>query len=373
MIEGVARLENNRENYNAAQIQILKDLEAVRLRPGMYIGSTGSRGLHHLVYEIIDNSIDEAMAGYCDKIEVNIYEDNLISITDNGRGIPVEIHPETGRPAVEADLTVLHAGGKFGGEGYKVSGGLHGVGAAVVNALSEWLEVEIKRNQKVYYQKYERGKAVTNLQEKETSKKTGTKITFKPDNLIFEEINFSFEILSHRLRELSFLNKGLKIYLKDQRTGKKEVFHHQGGIIDFVKYLNKNKNVLHSKPIYLASEKEDTQFEVSIQYNDSYTENLYSFANNIHTTEGGTHEVGFKSALTRCINDYARKKNLLKENEENLSGEDVREGLMAIISVKVKEPQFEEQTKTKLGNSELRGLTETVVNEGLTILEENLQ
>ncbi|HHY06574.1 MAG TPA: type IIA DNA topoisomerase subunit B, partial [Clostridia bacterium] len=264
------------------------------------------------------------------------------------------------------------AGGKFGGEGYKVSGGLHGVGAAVVNALSEWLEVEIRRNQKVYYQRYERGKVITNLHEKGTSKKTGTKITFKPDNLIFEEINFSFEILSHRLRELSFLNKGLKIYLKDQRTGKKEVFHHQGGIIDFVKYLNKNKNVLHSKPIYLASEKEDTQFEVSIQYNDSYTENLYSFANNIHTTEGGTHEVGFKSALTRCINDYARKKNLLKENEENLSGEDVREGLMAIISVKVKEPQFEGQTKTKLGNSELRGLTETVVNEGLTIfLEEN--
>lgn len=363
---------NNNENYGANQIQVLKDLEAVRLRPGMYIGSTSSRGLHHLVYEIVDNSIDEAMAGYCDKIEVNIAPDNSVSVADNGRGIPVEIHPETGKSAVEVVLTVLHAGGKFGGEGYKVSGGLHGVGASVVNALSEWLEVEIRRDEKIYYQKYERGKAITDLQVKGKGKGTGTKIVFKPDALIFEEVNFSFEILSHRLRELSFLNKGLKIYLKDQRTGQETVFHHQGGIIDFVKYLNKNKNALHPKPIYLASEKEDTQFEVSIQYNDSYAENLYSFANNIHTTEGGTHEAGFKAALTRVVNDYARKNNLLKENEDNLAGEDIREGMTAIISVKVKEPQFEGQTKTKLGNSELRGLTETIVNEGLTtFLEEN--
>lgn len=362
----------NNEKYSAAQIQILKDLEAVRLRPGMYIGSTGPRGLHHLVYEIIDNSIDESMAGYCDHIQVTIHADNLVSVIDNGRGIPVEIHPETNRPAVEAVLTVLHAGGKFGGEGYKVSGGLHGVGAAVVNALSAWLEIEINRENKIYYQRYERGKPVTDLQIKGTSKKSGTKITFCPDKEVFPEIDFSFNILSHRLRELSFLNKGLKIELVDLRTGQKETFYHQGGIVDFIKYLNKNKEVLHAKPIYLAAEKEGTYFEIALQYNDSYNENLYSYANNIHTTEGGTHEVGFKSALTRCINDYARKKNLLRENDENLSGEDVREGLMAVISVKVKEPQFEGQTKTKLGNSELRGLTETVVNEGLTFfLEEN--
>ncbi len=364
--------KNKSENYNAEQIQILKDLEAVRLRPGMYIGSTGPRGLHHLVYEIVDNSIDEAMAGYCDEIEVTIYEDNSISVVDNGRGIPVEIHPETGKPTVETVLTVLHAGGKFGGSGYKVSGGLHGVGASVVNALSEWLEVEVKRDEKIYHQKFERGKAVTSLTVKGNGKGTGTKITFKPDALIFDELVYSFETLSHRLRELSFLNKGLKIILKDKRTNVVKEFFHEGGLIDFVIYLNKNKDVLHSKPIYMNTEKDGTQFEVSLQYNDGYVENLYSYANNIHTTEGGTHEAGFKAALTRVINDYARKNNMLKENEDNLLGEDIREGMTAIISVKIKEPQFEGQTKTKLGNSEIRGLTENIVNDGLsTFLEEN--
>ena len=364
--------KNKSENYNAEQIQILKDLEAVRLRPGMYIGSTGPRGLHHLVYEIIDNSIDEAMAGYCDEIEVTIYEDNSISVVDNGRGIPVEIHPETGKPTVETVLTVLHAGGKFGGSGYKVSGGLHGVGASVVNALSEWLEVEVKRDEKIYHQKFERGKAVTSLTIKGNGKGTGTKITFKPDALIFDELVYSFETLSHRLRELSFLNKGLKIILKDKRTNVVKEFFHEGGLIDFVIYLNKNKDVLHSKPIYMNTEKDGTQFEVSLQYNDGYVENLYSYANNIHTTEGGTHEAGFKAALTRVVNDYARKNNMLKENEDNLLGEDIREGMTAIISVKIKEPQFEGQTKTKLGNSEIRGLTENIVNDGLsTFLEEN--
>ena len=363
---------NNSGNYNAGDIQILKDLEAVRMRPGMYIGTTGPRGLHHLVYEIVDNSIDEAMAGYCDKIEVIIYEDNTISVYDNGRGIPVEIHPESGKPTVETVLTVLHAGGKFGGSGYKVSGGLHGVGASVVNALSEWLEVEVMRDGNVYYLKFERGKAVSKLMIKGKCDGNGTKISFKPDATIFEELEYSFETLSHRLRELSFLNKGLKIVLKDQRTDTMKEFYHVGGIIDFVKFLNKNKDVLHSEPIYLANEKEGTQFEVSLQYNDSYADNLYSFANNIHTSEGGTHEAGFKAALTRVVNDYARKNNILKGNEDNLSGEDIREGMTAIISVKVREPQFEGQTKTKLGNSEIRGLTENIVNEGLsTFLEEN--
>ena len=364
--------KNNNEKYNVEQIQILKDLEAVRLRPGMYIGSTGPRGLHHLVYEIVDNSIDEAMAGYCDEIEVIIYEDNSISVTDNGRGIPVDIHPETGKSAVETVLTMLHAGGKFGGSGYKVSGGLHGVGASVVNALSEWLEVEVKCDEKIYHQKFERGKAVTELKVEGKGKGTGTKISFKPDALIFDELEYSFETLCHRLRELSFLNKGLKIILKDQRTNEVKEFYHEGGLIDFVRYLNKNKDILHQKPIYINMNKDDTQFEVSLQYNDSYVENLYSYANNIHTTEGGTHEAGFKASLTRVVNDYARKNNLLKDNEDNLSGEDIREGMTAIISVKIKEPQFEGQTKTKLGNSEIRGLTENIVTEGLsTFLEEN--
>jgi len=365
---------NEKHEYDASQIQVLEGLEAVRKRPGMYIGSTGARGLHHLVYEIVDNSIDEAMAGYCDKIEVDIYKDNSVSVSDNGRGIPVGIQEQVKKSAVEVVLTVLHAGGKFGGEGYKVSGGLHGVGASVVNALSEWLIVEVKSDGKIHRQKYERGKPVTKLEVVDTTNETGTKMTFKPDPLIFDEPEFSLEILSYRLRELSFLNQGLKIILRDHRGEEvqKIVFYHEGGIIDFVKYLNKNKDCLHSKPIYLKGEKDGTQFEIALQYNVGYVENLYSFANNIHTTEGGTHEAGFKSALTRVINDYARKNNILKENNANLSGEDVREGLTAVISVKIKEPQFEGQTKTKLGNSELRGLTDTVVSEGLSIfLEEN--
>lgn len=396
---------NDKKNndYNASQIQILEGLEAVRKRPGMYIGSTGSRGLHHLVYEIVDNSIDEAMAGFCSKIEVDIHEDNSVSVADNGRGIPVDIQSQVKKSALEVVLTVLHAGGKFGGDGYKVSGGLHGVGASVVNALSEWMHVEVKRDGKIYQQKYERGKPISALKEIGTSETTGTKITFKPDPVIFDETIYSMEILTYRLRELSFLNKGLKIILRDHRpkldlnqdneqnlerdqdqnqdqnqdqvkeiTKKELVFFHEGGIIDFVKYLNKNKDNLHSEPIYLATEKDEIQFEVALQYNDGYAENLYSFANNIHTTEGGTHEAGFKAAMTRAINDYARKTNVLKEGNANLSGDDVREGLTSILSVKIKDPQFEGQTKTKLGNSELRGITETVVNEGIsTFLEEN--
>jgi DNA gyrase subunit B len=358
--------------YNASQIQVLEGLEAVRKRPGMYIGSTGSRGLHHLVFEIVDNSIDEAMAGYCDRIEVIIHEDNSVTVADNGRGIPVERHPQIDKPALEVVLTMLHAGGKFGGEGYKVSGGLHGVGASVVNALSEWLEVKIYREGKVHHQRYERGKPVTGIKVTGNAKNTGTTISFRPDPLIFEELEFDQEILSHRLRELSFLNKGLRIILKDKRKNEEQVFQHNGGIIDFVKYLNKNKDVLHPKPIYIFNEKDGIQVELAMQYNDGYVENIYSFANNIHTTEGGTHESGFKSSLTRVMNDYARKYNIIKENASNLTGEDIREGLTAIISVKIREPQFEGQTKTKLGNSEVRGITETIVNDGLsTFLGEN--
>lgn len=359
-------------NYNASQIQVLEGLEAVRKRPGMYIGTTSSKGLHHLVYEVVDNSIDEALAGYCDNIETIINKDNTITNIDNGRGIPVDIHPKTGRPAVEVVMTVLHAGGKFGGEGYKVSGGLHGVGVSVVNALSEWLEIEVKRNGKVYYQKYERGVPVNDLKVIGEAQETGTKITFKPDSEIFEELIYSFDILAQRLRELSFLNKGVKITLKDEREDKVKTFQHEGGIKDFVLHLNKNKDTIHNDPIYFAGEKEDFFAEIALQYNDGYTENIFSFANNINTTEGGTHEAGFKTSLTRVVNDYARKYNLLKENENNLSGEDIREGLTSIISVKVREPQFEGQTKTKLGNSEVRGMVDSIVAEGMgTYLEEN--
>ncbi len=358
--------------YNASQIQILEGLEAVRKRPSMYIGSTSSRGLHHLVYEIVDNSIDEALAGYCDEIKVVVNSDNSVTVSDNGRGIPVGNHPKVNKPALEVVLTMLHAGGKFGGNGYKVSGGLHGVGASVVNALSEWLEVKVHLDGKIHYQKYERGKPLTEIEVIGTTDKTGTIISFKPDHLIFEQIKFETDILVHRLRELSFLNKGLKIELRNDISEEEHVFLHSGGINDFVQYLNKNKDVLHNKPIYIFQEKEGTQIEVSIQYNDGYAENLYSFANNINTTEGGMHEYGFKSALTRVVNDYAKKNNLLKENENNLSGEDIREGLTAIISVKLIDPQFEGQTKTKLGNSEIRGITEGIVNDGMsTFLEEN--
>jgi DNA gyrase subunit B len=360
------------EVYDASNIQVLEGLEAVRKRPGMYIGTTSSRGLHHLVYEIVDNSIDEALAGYCNKIEITINEDNSITVFDNGRGIPVDLHPKIGKPAVEVALTILHAGGKFGGSGYKVSGGLHGVGMSVVNALSEWLEVKVKRNGEIYQQRFERGKTVSKLKTIGEAKGTGTEISFKPDYKIFEDLIYDFDTLAHRLRELSFLNKGVKITLNDKRNDKSEVFLHDGGIIDFVKYANKNKNILHNKPIYFHDSKEDVEVEIALQYHDGYVENIYSYANNIKTTEGGTHEVGFKAALTRAVNDYARKTNLLKENEANLAGEDIREGITAVLSVKVREPQFEGQTKTKLGNSEVRGIVDSVLGEGMSaFLEEN--
>lgn len=359
--------------YNAGQIEVLEGLEAVRKRPGMYIGSTGSRGLHHLVYEIVDNSIDEAMAGFCDKIDVIIHQDNSITVKDNGRGIPVDIHPKMNKPAVEVALTVLHAGGKFNNGAYKVSGGLHGVGMSVVNALSVYLKVRVKKDGRIYVQEYSRGKAITELKEVGTYKgRSGTTITFRPDPEIFEEVVYDFDILAHRLRELSFLNKNVIITLTDERTETKEVYNHSGGLVDFVKYINKNKDVIHPKPIVLETIKDDVHVEIAIQYNDGYTENIFSYANNINTTEGGTHEAGFKAALTRVVNDYARKNNILKNNEANLNGEDVREGITAIISVKVREPQFEGQTKTKLGNSEVRSIVDNVVGEGLsTYFEEN--
>lgn len=362
----------NNLDYGADQIQVLEGLEAVRKRPSMYIGSTGPRGLHHLVYEIVDNSIDEALAGYCDQIEVTIKPDNSVRVEDNGRGIPVEVQSQTGRPAVEVALTILHAGGKFGGKGYKVSGGLHGVGMSVVNGLSEWLEVWVKRDGKLYHQKYERGVPVTSVQEIGQAKETGTIITFKPDHEIFEVLEFDAETILHRLQELAFLNGGLTIIFKDERTGEQTKLRHDGGIVDFVRYLHKNKNTIHHQPIYFKREKDQVILEVALQYNDSYVENIYSFANNIRTQEGGTHEVGFRTALTRLVNDYARKHNFLKENESNLLGEDIREGLTAIISVKVPEPQFEGQTKTKLGNTEIRGIVDSSFTEEFgNFLEEN--
>ncbi|MDP4125559.1 MAG: DNA topoisomerase (ATP-hydrolyzing) subunit B [Bacillota bacterium] len=362
------------DSYNAGQIEVLEGLEAVRKRPGMYIGSTSSRGLHHLVYEIVDNSIDEALAGFCDLIDVTIHADNSITVVDNGRGIPVDIHPKTGKPAVEVTLTVLHAGGKFGGSAsaYKVSGGLHGVGLSVVNALSKWLVVEVFKGGYIYHQEYAQGKPTTQLAKIGPTEKSGTKISFIPDPEIFEDTVYDFSILSHRLRELSFLNKSIKINLTDERDNHKETFLHTGGIQDFVIYINRNKDCLHPQPIYIETTKDNVQVEVCIQYNDSYTENIYSYANNINTQEGGTHEAGFKSALTRVINDYARKNNILKAADSNLSGDDIREGLTAVISVKVPDPQFEGQTKTKLGNSEIRGIVDSATGEGLTtFLEEN--
>ena len=361
-------------DYNAGQIEVLEGLEAVRKRPGMYIGSTSLRGLHHLVYEIVDNSIDEALAGYCDTIVVTIHKDDSISVVDNGRGIPVDIHPKIGKPAVEVALTVLHAGGKFSGSAYKVSGGLHGVGMSVVNALSTWLHVEVMKDGKIYHQEFMRGKTMTELTVigKIEPGKTGTKIVFSPDPEIFEDTVFQFDTLAHRLRELSFLNKKVSITLIDERDDKKEVYYHEGGIYDFVKYINRSKEALHPEPIYFEAEKDGVQVEVSMQYNDGYVENLFSYANNIHTQEGGTHESGFKAALTRVVNDYARKNNILKNNETNLTGEDIREGLTAVISVKVPEPQFEGQTKTKLGNSEIRSIVDSITGEGLSVfLEEN--
>lgn len=366
------RLDNS--TYTAEQIQVLEGLEAVRRRPGMYIGSTDSRGLHHLVVEVVDNSIDEALAGFCDTIDVEIMEDGSIKVTDNGRGIPVGIVGKTGKSAVETVLTVLHAGGKFGqeGGGYKVSGGLHGVGLAVVNALSEWLIVSVYSNGKHYQQKYERGVPVTELEILGDTDRRGTTVHFKADAEVFETTEYNDDTITYRLRELAFLNKGITINFLNHKNKNQKNFYYEGGIISFVEHLNKNKNVLHKTPIYCEEEGEKFQLEVALQYTDGYTENTIAFANNINTHEGGTHLIGFRSALTRTINDYARKNNFIKANEDNLTGEDVREGLTAIISVKIPEPQFEGQTKTKLGNSEVRGIVESHFGEFFaTFLEEN--
>ena len=358
----------NPNTYDEIQIQVLEGLEAVRKRPGMYIGSTSSRGLHHLVWEVVDNSIDEALAGYCDKIDVFIHQDNSITVIDNGRGIPVGEEKKTKRPALEVVLTVLHAGGKFGGEGYKVSGGLHGVGVSVVNALSEHLTATVKLKGKVYRQEYKRGTPQYDLKvidELDNEEESGTTITFKPDVEIFTETTeYEYDILQSRIRELAFLNKGIQITLTDERTGVQNSFHYEGGIAQFVEFLNSKKEAIH-EVIYVEGTKDSIQAEIALQYNEGYSENIYSFANNIHTHEGGTHESGFKSALTRVLNDYARKSGAIKDNDQNLSGDDVREGLTAIISVKIPEPQFEGQTKTKLGNSEARGIVESMFAEKL--------
>jgi len=363
------------QEYGGDQIQILEGLEAVRKRPGMYIGSTSSTGLHHLVYEIVDNSIDEALAGYCTDVQVTIHEDNSVTVIDNGRGIPVGINHKAGLPAVEVVFTVLHAGGKFGGGGYKVSGGLHGVGASVVNALSTWLEVEVCRDGKIYMQRYERGKVCFPLREIGTCEEgqTGTKVTFSPDPEIFEETVYDFDILRTRLRETAFLTKGIRITLKDEREEGKEVsFHYEGGIKEFVTYLNRGKTPLYQDVLYFEGTKNGVYVEVAIQHNDSFNESTYSFVNNITTPEGGTHLAGFRNALTKTFNDYARNSKLLKDSEANLSGEDIREGLTAIVSIKVEEPQFEGQTKQKLGNSEARIAVDSVVSEQLTwYLEQN--
>lgn len=370
---------NDNENYNTnvyddSQIQVLEGLEAVRKRPGMYIGSTSIRGLHHLVYEIVANSVDEALAGRCDDIEVVVNPDNSVTVTDNGSGIPVGIHPKMGIPTIEVVHTILHAGGKFGGGAYTVSGGLHGVGASVVNALSEYMEVEVSREGKKYKQRYERGKTVTPLLITGETDKTGTRTTFLPDPQIFEEVVFDFDQMIARYREMAFLNRGITIRLIDARPEEKVVknLHYEGGIVSFVQYINKDKEVLHDIPVYVEGRKDSSTVEIAMQYNDRYIENIFSYANNIATTEGGTHLTGFKTAITKVINDYARKYNMLKENDKNLMGEDVREGLTAVVSVKLLDPQFEGQTKTKLGNSDIRSLVENVVSEKLTdFLEEN--
>ncbi len=372
----------NNQEYGGDQIQILEGLEAVRKRPGMYIGSTSSRGLHHLVYEIVDNAVDEALAGFCKEIEVTVNEDNSITVIDDGRGIPVDINHKSGKPAVEVVFTILHAGGKFGGGGYKVSGGLHGVGASVVNALSNWLEVEIYRDGHIYKQRYERGKVVTELSVIGDcpADKTGTRVDFLPDDTIFEETVYDYDILKSRLRETAFLTKGLKITLIDKRevdedgnkSERKKVFHYEGGIKEFVTYLNKSKTALYDDILYFEGTKNNVYVEVAFQHNDSYTENVATFVNNITTPEGGTHLVGFRNALTKTFNDYARANKILKDSDQNLAGEDIREGLTAIISIKVEEPQFEGQTKQKLGNSEARGAVEGIVTEQLTYyLEQN--
>jgi len=362
------------EDYGAKNIQVLEGMEAVRKRPAMYIGDTGVRGLHHLVYEVVDNSVDEALVGFANQIDVVIHSNNSVSVTDNGRGIPVDIHKGEKKPAVEVVLTMLHAGGKFDKKTYKVSGGLHGVGVSVVNALSEWLEVEIRRDGKVYHQRYQRGKTATKLTTIGKSKTNGTKVTFKADKEIFNiPIEYTYDILANRLRELAFLNKGLRISLKDERGGKEKEaeYYFTGGIVSFVQELNKNKNALHAKVIYFEKEKDHTHVEIAMQYNDGYAENIFSFVNNINTTEGGTHVTGYKAALTRCVNQYCKGKNIVKD-DVSIQGDDIREGLTAVMSCKVPNPQFEGQTKTKLGNSEVEGLVESIVNEGLgKFFEEN--
>jgi DNA gyrase subunit B len=365
-------MAEKKTNYDASQIQVLEGLEAVRRRPGMYIGDTGNRGLHHLVFEVVDNSIDEALAGYCDHIQVIILPDGSIKVIDNGRGIPVGVQPKMGKSALEVVLTVLHAGGKFGGEGYKVSGGLHGVGVSVVNALSEWMIAEVHTGGGIYRQDYKRGIPQSPVERIGDTDITGTIIHFKPDDTIFETVEFSKEILSNRLREMAFLNAGIRIELDDQRVEEKQEFHYTGGISSFVNWLNRNKDVLMKDPIYLRSEYESAVVEVALQWTTGYSENVLSFANNIATTEGGTHEIGLKSALTRTINDYARQTNSFKSGQENFAGEDIREGLTAVLSVKLMEPQFEGQTKTRLGNTEMRSLTDSMVSEQLsTFLQEN--
>jgi DNA gyrase subunit B len=352
--------------YDATSIQVLKGLDAVRRRPAMYIGDTSAKGLHHLVYEVVDNSIDEAMVGFCDSIRVRINKDNSVMVEDNGRGIPVDMHPTQKKSALEVVMTMLHAGGKFDHHTYKVSGGLHGVGVSVVNALAEWCEVEVARDGKKYFQRYERGITVTPLKEIGKAKHSGTKTTFIPDPQIFKKIDFNFDVLSSRMRELAFLNKGLKIEIEEEKSGKSNLFKYQGGIVSFVDYLNENKQAIHPRPLCFRKEKEGVDVEIALQYNDSYVENIFSYVNNINTIEGGTHLIGFKTALTRTINNYAQKNNLLKNGELSLEGEDVREGLTAIISIKVPDPQFEGQTKTKLGNSEVKGIVESVLGESLT-------
>ncbi len=359
--------------YEAEQIQVLEDLEAVRRRPSMYIGTTGTRGLHHLVYEVVDNSIDEALAGACTEIEICIEPGNIMTVTDNGRGIPVSTHPKVNRPALEVVMTTLHAGGKFGGDSYKVSGGLHGVGVSVVNALSEWLEVEVYRNEKIYYQKYERGIPVTELKEIGETKRTGTRTRFLPDSLIFEEMDFKIKTLSQRLRELAYLNAGVKIILKDEREERKqkEVFKYDGGIASFVQDLNRNKDPLHDM-LFISQEEDNVQVEIALQYNATFTETIFSYANNINTEEGGSHLSGFKTGLTRTLNDYARRYNYLREGDENFSGDDVREGLTVVISVKLMDPQFEGQTKTKLGNTHVRSIVDSIMSQQLSdFMEEN--
>ena len=362
-------------SYDARNIQVLKGLEGVRKRPAMYIGSTGQGGLHHLVYEVVDNSVDEALAGFCTEVLVTIHQDTSVTVVDDGRGIPVDMHPSQNRPALEVVMTTLHAGGKFDDNSYKVSGGLHGVGVSVVNALSEWLEVDVYRGGKQYRQRYERGVVASDVQEMGPTDRTGTTVHWKPDTTVFETVDYNFDTLSQRLRELAFLNKGIRIQFLDERTGKKHDFQYEGGIVSFVKYLNENKTVLHPTPISHSRERDKVIVEFALQYNDGYVENVFSFVNNINTVEGGTHLIGFRAALTRTINNYAEREGMLKNLKDlSLGGDDVREGLTAVISVKLPEPQFEGQTKAKLGNTEVKGIVESVVGEGMrTCFEEQPQ